>query len=78
MDTDVWKNVRMKGWLWKMVSQVVVFTELELDQDFTTLEVMDYFKQQYFFFSCLKDFSVSKWHFDLCPYILVPYCKIFI
>lgn len=43
-----------------MVSQVVVFTELELDQAFKTLEVMDYFKQQYFFFSCLRDFSVSK------------------
>lgn len=43
-----------------MVSQTVVFTELELDQNFTTSEVMDYFKQQYFFFSCLKDFSVSK------------------
>lgn len=50
----------MKDWLWKMVSQLVVFTELELDQDFTTLEVMDYFKKQYFFCSCLKDFSVSK------------------
>lgn len=34
------KNVKMKDWLWKMVSQVVVFTQLELDQNFTTLEVI--------------------------------------
>lgn len=54
------QNVRMKDWSWNTVSKTVVFTELERDQNFTNSEVMDYFKQQYFFFSCLKDFSVSK------------------
>jgi len=37
-----------------------VSTELELDQDLTALEIMDSFKQQYCFFSCLKDISVFK------------------